>query len=441
MTTTHVIVYETEPTETFHPLSLSHPVFDLLAGTRTNLDRIRHHFGDCRIHTLQRPHLPAPRHPLTPETVAALAAQDGVRRCVLLDGGTVFRASDRELIEALKRGPAGVCYRNGNRPAATVLDGEDLVEFTRRTSAGLEGGVPPSPAAHAARSESVTVMQFDHIWDPVGVNADLIRSDFEEYYRGRNGAADLGDAHGYRVSDVVTGAGLRADAASVVDARGGPVILEAGVAISPMVYVEGPAFVGRGSRLVGGKLTGGCSIGPGCRIGGEVEASIFIGNSNKYHEGFIGHAYVGEWVNLGALTTNSDLANNYSEISVKQRGVVRGTGCMKIGSFIGDHTKIGIGMTLNTGAVIGFSCNLFGGSLILEKEVPSFAWGNDRLRSRVRLEDALRTAETVMARRDHAFGPRHAALFERIYREEESLRDAWAKRKKKHEPHKRQETG
>jgi len=428
---THVIVFEAEQTDPFYPLSLSHPVFDLLAGTRTNLDRIRHHFNAFEIYTFCRPYLPDLYQPLTAENIAAFGSEATSDRFIFLDGSAVFRTVDRELIQAIQTASIPVTYVNGNSPVATILSGSSFRELSEKASAGFPEGISQALMESAGRTESVEIMQFGYIWDPMRQNAELILSDFEEYYKDKDRKLDLGDTHGYQTSEMVTGKGVRTDAASVVDARGGPIILEDGVEIKPMVFLEGPAFIGKGSQLVGGKLTGGCSIGSGCRIGGEVEASVFIRNTNKYHEGFIGHAYVGEWVNLGALTTNSDLANNYSEIKVRQNGVVRNTGSIKIGSFIGDHTKIGIGMTLNTGAVIGFSCNLFGGSLILEKEIPSFAWGNDAIRSTVRLKNAVRTAEIVTQRRDKPFKDEHSRLFEHIFNESKKQRTVWGNRKKR----------
>ena len=108
----------------------------------------------------------------------------------------------------------------------------------------------------------------------------------------------------------------------------------------------------------GGKIRAGTTLGPDCRIGGEVEASIVQGHSNKYHDGFLGHAYVGEWVNLGAGTQNSDLRNDYGEVTVTVNGRLVRTGQTKVGCFLGDHTKTGLGTLLNTGTSVGVFCNL-----------------------------------------------------------------------------------
>jgi UDP-N-acetylglucosamine diphosphorylase/glucosamine-1-phosphate N-acetyltransferase len=202
----------------------------------------------------------------------------------------------------------------------------------------------------------------------------------------------------------------------VIDASGGPVIIEERTRIEPFSFIEGPCYIGPDCRIVGGRIRSGTSLGPICRVGGEVEESILLGFCNKYHEGFLGHAYLGEWVNLGALTTNSDLKNNYKEITVELGGRNIDTGSIKIGSFIGDHTKTGIGTMLNTGINIGFSCNLYGAGLFAQKSINSFSWGEPGNLQDYRLDKAIETAEISMGRRDIAFSQTHRKLFEDIHK-------------------------
>ena len=140
----------------------------------------------------------------------------------------------------------------------------------------------------------------------------------------------------------------------VLDAEHGPIYIDAGAEIHPFTRIEGPCYIGAGSVLFGAKCRAGNSIGPMCRIGGEIEGTIIQGYSNKYHDGFLGHAYVGQWVNLGALTTNSDLKNDYSEVRITLDGQSPiATGSNKVGALIGDHAKTSIGTLLNTGDVRG----------------------------------------------------------------------------------------
>jgi len=153
-------------------------------------------------------------------------------------------------------------------------------------------------------------------------------------------------------------------------------------------------------------------------VGGEVEESIIHAYSNKYHTGFLGHSYVCEWVNLGALTTNSDLKNDYSTVKVYLNGNPVDTGSIKVGSFIGDHTKTSIGTLLNTGTIIGIMCNLMAGSGPLPKYIPSFCWYlQDRISKGLGLGAALATARAAMGRRKRQLSP----AMERLIRYTESL--------------------
>ena len=161
----------------------------------------------------------------------------------------------------------------------------------------------------------------------------------------------------------------------VMDAEHGPIYIDEDAEIHPFTRIEGPCYIGKKSILLGAKCREGNSIGPMCRIGGEVEESIIHGYSNKYHDGFLGHAYVGEWVNLGALTTNSDLKNDYSNVGVSlDGGKAIDTCSTKVGALIGDHTKTSIGTLFNTGAYVGAMCLIAGTGKPLPKFIPSFAW-------------------------------------------------------------------
>ena len=100
----------------------------------------------------------------------------------------------------------------------------------------------------------------------------------------------------------------------VADTTGGPVVIDREAVVTAFTRLEGPCYIGPRTQVHGAKIRAGTTLGPDCRIGGEVEASIVQGHSNKYHDGFLGHAYLGEWVNLGAGTQNSDLRNDYGEV-------------------------------------------------------------------------------------------------------------------------------
>jgi UDP-N-acetylglucosamine diphosphorylase/glucosamine-1-phosphate N-acetyltransferase len=182
-----------------------------------------------------------------------------------------------------------------------------------------------------------------------------------------------------------------------MDFRGGPIWLDDAVTLRAFTRLAGPAYVGRDSTLLGGSFEA-VSIGPACKVRGEMEESVVLGHANKAHDGFLGHAYLGRWVNLGALTTNSDLKNNYGSVRMWTPDGPVDTGQMKLGCVLGDHVKTAIGTMVNTGTVAGVGANLFGG--MPSKYVPPFTWGAAADAGAYDIERFLGVAETAMARRD-----------------------------------------
>ncbi|MCB1138574.1 MAG: hypothetical protein KDK23_07455 [Leptospiraceae bacterium] len=192
----------------------------------------------------------------------------------------------------------------------------------------------------------------------------------------------------------------------VLDARDGPIILDEGTSVSPFSFLEGPLYAGPGCHLDNLRLTGGSIIGAGCRLGGEVENSVLGDFSNKHHEGFVGHTIAGSWVNFGALSTTSDLKNNYGEIRLKlpveqfpdyESEIVEvSTGRIKFGSIVGDCVKTAIGTMINTGTVLDAGCNVFGGHP--PKYLYPLSWGLSG--RRYQTDRFLADSEKIFARRD-----------------------------------------
>jgi UDP-N-acetylglucosamine diphosphorylase/glucosamine-1-phosphate N-acetyltransferase len=228
----------------------------------------------------------------------------------------------------------------------------------------------------------------------------------------------------------------RIDPFVVLDARLGPITIETGAVIQAFTRLEGPCHVGHGSQLFRANIREGTTIGPACRVGGEVEASILHGFVNKYHDGFLGHSYVCPWVNLGALTTNSDLKNDYSNVSVPLEGCAINTGSTKVGSFIGDHTKAALATLFNTGSSIGVMCMLVPGGKLLPKHVPPFCriW-HGALDDQIDFDSGLQTARTVMERRNQEFTPAQERLLRHVFKLTQAERETALHRY--HEKHRR----
>lgn len=215
------------------------------------------------------------------------------------------------------------------------------------------------------------------------------------------GSIVLGDAR--RV--VVLGATV--EPGVVFDVRHGAVVLEAGVEVRHGSRLEGPLYAGPGTRLLGGHLRAS-SFGPRCSVKGEVSNTVFVGYANKSHDGFVGHSVLGHWVNLGALTTTSNLKNTYGPVRLEVAGRRIETGRQFLGALFGDHAKVAIGTMLATGTVVSAGANVFGTTT--PKYVPPFAWGAGGA-ERLTEDGFLRIAERVMPRRDVALtAERRASL-------------------------------
>jgi len=259
---------------------------------------------------------------------------------------------------------------------------------------------------------------WEFAWHLVHANGDEIAADFAAmglHRQGRPldaGVLLRGSGDDLYVADTATVAPL-----AVLDTTNGPILIAHGASVEPFTLVEGPCFVGPHTRLLGGKCRHGNSFGPHCRIGGEVEASIFQGYANKAHDGFIGHAYVGQWVNFGALTTNSDLRNDYDNVRVRidDRGPLH-TGMTKFGSLIGDHTKTSIGTLMNTGAYIGAFCMLASAGELCPRFIPSFSsYLQSHVGEQCTREQLFRTATTVLPRRQRVWTPAMETLWNTVY--------------------------
>jgi UDP-N-acetylglucosamine diphosphorylase/glucosamine-1-phosphate N-acetyltransferase len=255
-----------------------------------------------------------------------------------------------------------------------------------------------------------------YAWDLVERNADEIRRDFNWLPPSGEDAERASLAVMGPASQIWVAPSATIEPMVLADTRGGPVVVDDDAVVTAFTRLEGPCYIGPKTHVVGAKIRGGTSLGPQCRVGGEVEASILHGYSNKYHDGFLGHSYVGEWVNLGAGTHNSDLRNDYGEVTMTLHGLRIPTGMTKVGCFLGDHVKTGLGTLFNTGTNVGAFCNLLPDGRFAPKYVPSFtSWWNGALSEAFTFEQLLTTAEAAMKRRGVVLTEAHKKLYARLF--------------------------
>ncbi len=156
----------------------------------------------------------------------------------------------------------------------------------------------------------------------------------------------------------------------MTDTKAGPIVLEAGATVGPHSFLAGPVHLGANSRVLEhAALKHAVALAHTTKIGGEIEASIIEPYSNKQHHGFLGHSYLGSWVNLGAGTCNSDLKNTYGPVNMEYRGRKISTGMQFVGAIIGDYSKTAINTGIFTGKVIGVGSMVYG---FVTTNVPSF---------------------------------------------------------------------
>ncbi|MFA7626651.1 MAG: hypothetical protein WCZ17_06340, partial [Candidatus Kapaibacterium sp.] len=200
-------------------------------------------------------------------------------------------------------------------------------------------------------------------------------------------------------NDIRIGNNVKISPSVVIDASEGKVLIDDDVKIMPQATILGPCFIGKGTTVkIGAKIYGETSIGPMCKVGGEIENTIIHAFSNKQHEGFLGHSYIGEWVNLGADTNNSDLKNTYGEINMILPHKEVKSGRIFLGLMCGDHTKSGINTMFTTGTVAG-TCAILVKEWFLPNFIKSFSWGGKSNSPAFRFHKAIETAKIVMQRR------------------------------------------
>ena len=251
-------------------------------------------------------------------------------------------------------------------------------------------------AARGARSIEVQGWWIDHAWDFIRYLTDMLAPDIATLAKSpwRMAREDVVRAGPH---EVFVEPGGDVEPHVYFDCSAGPVLIRRGAVVQAFTRIVGPCVVGIESQVGGDKIAAS-SIGDVCKVHGEVSTSVFLGHANKGHDGFLGHSYLGRWVNLGAGTITSNLKNTYGSVHFWTPDGETDTGMQFLGTLFGDHAKTGIGTPLNTGTSIGAGANVFGG-VMPAKLVPPFAWGAEAPYERYRLDKFLEAAERMMARR------------------------------------------
>jgi UDP-N-acetylglucosamine diphosphorylase / glucose-1-phosphate thymidylyltransferase / UDP-N-acetylgalactosamine diphosphorylase / glucosamine-1-phosphate N-acetyltransferase / galactosamine-1-phosphate N-acetyltransferase len=208
-----------------------------------------------------------------------------------------------------------------------------------------------------------------------------------------------------------------------VDLTAGPILVRTGTTIQSFTRMVGPCYVGEHSMITTDRIAGS-SIGEHCKVHGELSSTVILGYANKSHDGFVGHSYLGRWVNLGAGTITSNLKNTYGSVQLWTPYGMVNTGLTFLGTMFGDYAKTGIGTRLTTGTVVGAGANIFGMGET-GKFIPPFAWGDASPYETFALDKFLEVAERQMARRSVVLSIRARAQLKAAHQRGADVRDLW----------------
>jgi UDP-N-acetylglucosamine diphosphorylase / glucose-1-phosphate thymidylyltransferase / UDP-N-acetylgalactosamine diphosphorylase / glucosamine-1-phosphate N-acetyltransferase / galactosamine-1-phosphate N-acetyltransferase len=388
MSQTSIILFDDARAREWHPFTLTRPAGELLFGTLLMRERAELIFG-----------APVVRHLTSAENLIGFT-EEGAPAVAGFD--SVPSNGDR--IFLLSRAVPAWSVRKSWSPC----DREGTIRVGGRVAGWFapSGSPAPDPAffddpSSLEGGRSVANLDgrvIEEIWHLISRTAEQIRFDILALHPSPSPPQLPTGVHHWGTHPLVVHPTARVEPGCAIDTRNGPVWIDAKAEVRAFTRLAGPAYVGRESHLLGGSVE--CvSIGPVCRVRGEISSTVCLGYTNKQHDGHMGHAYLGRWVNLGAETTNSDLKNNYGSIRIWTPGGERDSGEVKLGCLLGDHVKTGIGLLLNTGTVIGAGSNLYGAEMP-PKFVPPFSWGTGEDLVEYRVDKFLEVAERAMGRRD-----------------------------------------
>lgn len=263
----------------------------------------------------------------------------------------------------------------------------------------------------------------EHCWDIFAKNDQAIRDDFEFLTADRSSLKIPKSVNAISPENIFVEEGARLEFVTL-NASTGPIYIGKNAEIMEGSVIRGPfALCEEAQVKLATKVYGATTVGPHCRIGGEVNNSVLFGYSNKGHDGFLGNSVLGEWCNIGADSNNSNLKNNYEEVKIwsYETENFAKTGLQFCGLMMGDHSKCGINTMFNTGTVVGVSSNIFG-SGFPRNFVPSFSWGGASGFSTYITKKAFETARIVMSRRHIDFDEVEARILENVFEQTKKWR-------------------
>jgi glucose-1-phosphate thymidylyltransferase len=349
----NILVFEDELVDQLYPLTIGRPAYALSCGSYRLIDWLAL-LG--RPSGSVRPHLRAVQALDFPELRPELDPREPWT--LLVNARLVPRRDSFVCLRKLAARPGPWIIRGSSALVAAAVPTEQVQRHSENLSALLRGLSPGSE--HPQEAADLPLIDLPH--EILRWNLECCADNLQ--YRIESGA--------YRevVKDVFVGEGATLGDFIVTDTKAGPIVLDAHAHIGPYCFLRGPAYLGPRARVIEhAAIKDSVSLGHTTKIGGEVEASIIEPFTNKQHHGFLGHSYLGSWINLGAGTCNSDLKNTYGEVKLDLRGQKVSTGMQFVGCLMGDYSKTAINTGIFTGKIIGACSMIYG---FVTTNVPSF---------------------------------------------------------------------
>jgi UDP-N-acetylglucosamine diphosphorylase/glucosamine-1-phosphate N-acetyltransferase len=397
-------IFEDNLAGSLEPLIYTRGVFDLICGSSSLKEKILRCYPGVRYSLHCRDYIV----PIIKEKNPGISInQIDDDSCLFINSRVI---ADNNFASVIPLNDSDKIYIKDEIVIAARLSGNNLREFKRHLNT-----LPDSSLFPSIRKEKVEVRVVKFIWDIFKEhNAELI-TDLEVFRKDDLSAIAIEGVHLINKENIFLGANTIIKPGVVLDASNGPIYIGSKSVVYPNSVIIGPVYIGNSTLIKSlAKIYENVSIGDVCKVGGEVEDAIIMSYSNKQHDGFIGHAYLGSWINLGADTNCSDLRNNYGFVKSYVQGELINTKTQFLGLIMGDHSKSGINTMFNTGSVVGVSCNIYG-SGFLSKNIPSFTWGGKDDLQTYEIEKCLDTAKVVMARRKIEFTKSDEALLRKIF--------------------------
>jgi UDP-N-acetylglucosamine diphosphorylase/glucosamine-1-phosphate N-acetyltransferase len=391
-----VALFEDENYANFLPLTYTRPVFECRSGMFTFLERAQKMYSKHRFLLFTRDYL-VPT--LKKRVSCPINEPNSIDDDVLLINGTLIIDETTKQLITKKLGKNVLITQQG-RIALAHINEETAKKHGEELCKPLSHHILTKLVKECKTLEASRLHLLAYPWDLVNSNAEMIKKDYSTL--GKKGGEGTIDDKATLYGDkekLYVGKDSFVEAYATLDTREGPICIGDETIVHAGSRITGPTYIGNKTIIRSGLIQRGCSIGSVSRIGGELEETIIQENTNKYHTGFIGHAYIGEWVNLGAATTNSDIKNTYGTVQVMTEGEKLDTGHMKVGCFIGDNVKTSIGTQIYTGKKIGVASHVHG---FVVDDVPSFTVWSKSLGVQpveLYLNSAIETQKRVMSRR------------------------------------------